>query len=169
MYAMFQMAFGIFVISSVISYLWWVKFRTWIFRQELFAIRDEIWLKACDGGWLDDPEHRRFRRELNSLIRLAPGFNILTLFRFTSPEGLKDKSTLLDYQRPELKQAYICVIRLVCTYLFRWSVAGSILYGSFKIFHASTDLSRRVYELINSARKSEDVPSSRTLGIFRSC
>jgi hypothetical protein len=41
------------------------------FRDQLFALRDDLFLYACDEGLLDSPAHMNLRRLMNGMIRYA--------------------------------------------------------------------------------------------------
>lgn len=63
--------------------LWWVSIRVWMLRQDLFTIRNELWLSMIDKGQLDDPSHREIRDQINTLSRIAPLImSIFTFLRF---------------------------------------------------------------------------------------
>lgn len=70
---------GCFGLSLVISYLMWCRIRLWSYRQDLFAIRDELWDAMRAKGTLDLPEHRDLRDAINSLVRLAPYLSLPTI------------------------------------------------------------------------------------------
>jgi len=67
------------LLSLAIAYAWWVRFRVWMLREDLFSIRDQLWDTMLEEGTLDDPEHRRVRDEINALIRIAPLFSVWTV------------------------------------------------------------------------------------------
>lgn len=68
-------------LSLVLTYALWVRYRVWVFRQDLFKIRDELWDEMLKLGNLDLTEHREFRDGINSLIRIAPLLSIFTMVR----------------------------------------------------------------------------------------
>ena len=61
------------LIALVATYFWAVKpLQVDLLRQRLFAIRDELFDFAADGGIsFDDPVYRGLRDEINSFIRFA--------------------------------------------------------------------------------------------------
>src|SRR5688572_25994356 len=67
-----QLIVAVAGLSVVISYAWWVRFRVWILRQDLFAIRDELWDRMHELGLLHHPDHVRTRTELNAMIWGGP-------------------------------------------------------------------------------------------------
>src|SRR5438128_141697 len=69
------------LLSAVLSYAWWIRFRVWMLRQDLFMHRDRLWDSMRAEGRLDDPEHRRVRDDINALIRIAPLLSIWTIIR----------------------------------------------------------------------------------------
>jgi len=95
-------------ISLVTVYLMWVQFRVVVFRQQIFAIRDELWDQARKLDALDDMAHRKARRLLNGLIRFAPMLNVATLMvLFIRSSGSKSASeqVMLQTDNAALKTA----------------------------------------------------------------
>lgn len=82
-----QAMFGVFVFlgSGGVSYLWWVKVREIRLRQDIFAIRDDLFDAAVKNGWLDDPAYRAFREFLNMVLALAHDVSV-PLFVFFSQQ-----------------------------------------------------------------------------------
>ena len=78
--------FGLFTFfaSSGFAYLWWVKVREMRLRQNIFAIRDDLFDAAVANGWLDDPGYRAFRAHLNSLLQFAHHLSVPALIHLSS-------------------------------------------------------------------------------------
>lgn len=75
----FQAAVCIVGLTFVLLKLW-AEHRLDAFRQEMFAIRDELFDYAADGNInFNDPAYRLLRRYMNGFIRYA---HQLTFFRF---------------------------------------------------------------------------------------
>src|SRR4051812_11981716 len=68
-----------FGLSLVVSYFLWTWLRLWAYRQDLFAIRDDLWDRMHATGQLDSDEHRDLRDAINALIRLAPYLSLPTV------------------------------------------------------------------------------------------
>ena len=117
-------------LSLSISYLWWVWWRVWIFRQDLFVIRDRLWDAVRAGGLLDDPAHRECRQDINAMIRLAPVlslFTFLELFEFVEGESASRKSVV-----PEaVTEARTAVYLRTFHFLFLESFSGLAVLAVF--------------------------------------
>jgi hypothetical protein len=75
----FQAAVCIVALTFLLLRLW-AEHRLDAFRQEMFAIRDELFDYAADGNIsFDNPSYRLLRRSMNGFIRYA---HQLTFFRF---------------------------------------------------------------------------------------
>ena len=71
--AQFVAAFSVIVSTAFTLVIWW-----WMagchadnLRDELFTVRDKMFLYALDRGILGNPAHENLRRLMNSLIRYA--------------------------------------------------------------------------------------------------
>lgn len=72
-----------FLASSGAAYLWWVKVREMRLRQDIFAIRDDLFDLAVNQAWLDDPAYQAFRKHLNTLLALAHHLSVPTLIHLS--------------------------------------------------------------------------------------
>jgi len=59
-------------LSQLLTYIWWVKLRVWVLKQDVFEVRDRLWDAARAGGFLDDPGYQGARIAMNAVVRLAP-------------------------------------------------------------------------------------------------
>jgi hypothetical protein len=119
------------LLSLGIAYAWWVRFRVWILREDLFSIRDKLWDRMRDEGALDDPDHRRVRDEINALIRIAPLFSLLTVFRFILEREKPVIDDMRNAREPIRAARDEVVNRLACYLLFHtltgWSATAVVL------------------------------------------
>src|SRR4051794_29632881 len=76
-----RLSFWCTALALLVCYAWWSRFRVWLLRQDLFAIRDEVWDRMRAAGALDHPSHRQFRDGINSMIRFAPDLSLFTVWR----------------------------------------------------------------------------------------
>lgn len=145
---------GCLILSLVITYAWWIHLRVWFFRQDLFAIRDELWDAVRAKGALDDPAHRDLRDAINSLIRIAPFLSLLTVIKI-----LVDKTEIKpvlaeNLNLSEITDAREKVFRRVVRFLLFetfsgwYVVAGAYVFGIAKWLRVS--LKRRVEWLVDS-------------------
>lgn len=58
--------------SFVLTYIWWMRFRVLIFRQDLLAIRDTPWDQMIRRGTLDEPSRIPSRDQLADSSRTLP-------------------------------------------------------------------------------------------------
>lgn len=64
-------AIGALIIGLAISYAWWCRLRVIYLRQDLFKLRDELWLVARRRDRLEDKAYSDARDILNWCIRGA--------------------------------------------------------------------------------------------------
>jgi hypothetical protein len=76
-----ELCFWILILSATITYVFWVRLRIWLLRQDLFNIRDELWQKMRDGGTLNDEHYLATREAFNATIRIAPWLSFIVLGR----------------------------------------------------------------------------------------
>jgi hypothetical protein len=71
--AQFVAAFSVIISTTFMLVIWWwmAGFRDDNLRDQLFTVRDEMFLYALDRGIVDTPAHENLRRLMNSLIRYA--------------------------------------------------------------------------------------------------
>ena len=69
------------VLLWVLGYCFWRPYRTDVFRQRLFALRDELFDLAAGGRIsFENPAYWRLRRTLNGGIRFGHRINVTRLF-----------------------------------------------------------------------------------------
>ena len=135
-------------------------------RQDLFAVRDELWDRMRAEELLDHPAHRWCRNNLNSLIRFAPvlsWWSILTLWLGST--NVTPDATAEEFDQGELpnpvseadaKAAY-CVLR----YLFRWTLTGWVLLAVFSVSGKLKECQSWIASAVTRASRSEEI---RTVG-----
>src|SRR5208337_596404 len=111
------------LLSSALCYAWWVRFRVWMLRQDIFNIRDELWDSMRLSGELDDPSHREMRDALNALIRLAPLLSVLTILEVLTDETYAAVLTRKDLGVAVQNARHLTVIR-VTRYVFFETFSG---------------------------------------------
>lgn len=121
-----QLILASFLLGTVVAYLWWVRVRVWILRQDLFEVRDGLWDQMRASGELGDPAHREFRDQLNALIRLAPTLSVMTVAHMVLTHE-RFESLLACRDRPEaIEQARQKVVTRLATYILFESLPGLI-------------------------------------------
>ena len=129
---------GCVSLSSFVAYAWWSALRVWFLRQDLFAIRDELWDTMRARGTLDLSAHRECRQSINAMIRVAPFLSPLTVFRLFTVEVRHvepDPATMPD----EVLRARERVFRRVTRYLLFESATGLLITA-----HVVSTMSMRV-------------------------
>jgi len=63
---------GSFLIGSASAHLMWANWRGRLLRNDLFAIRGELWDYAIANGLENDPAFVETRERLNRLVHVAP-------------------------------------------------------------------------------------------------
>lgn len=153
-----RIVLGTASLSAIVSYVWWSRFRVWALRQDLFAIRDELWDRMRASGRLDDPGHRRFRHALNAMIRLAPDLTLLTVWRMVvSRSEILERSVEVGQGIPlakEVRHAREQAAARVVNYLLFQSISGLTLVAvarGFRFLSQNVDwLSRKIQALFDS-------------------
>jgi hypothetical protein len=71
--AQFVAAFSLFISATFTLVIWWLmsSFRDDSLRDQLFTVRDKMFLYAVDQGIADTTAHQNLRLLINSLIRYA--------------------------------------------------------------------------------------------------
>ncbi len=118
-----QLIFGTTMLAAGLSYAWWVGFRVWMLRQDLFSIRDELWdaMKARDS--LDEPAHRAMRASLKAFVRVAPLLSVFTLLGILA-EGASSHHVDEPSDFPEIEAARHKTVSRVMNYLFFETLMG---------------------------------------------
>ncbi len=108
-------------------------------RQDLFAIRNELWDRMREYGTLDATAHRGVRKMLNMLVRAAPVLNLFSLLyivlRSPAPVEKSEEpalSALIEEVRDEqareaLRQAMEAATSVVVRQLFWRSFPGIVV------------------------------------------
>lgn len=112
-------------LSFVLTYAWWLRFRVWDLRRDLFEIRDNLWEQMLSKNELDTEPYCEFRESLNSLIRVAPLLSIVSVLRlFFEREELVTLFLKNRDSYPELAEARKKVFRRVTKYLLFETISG---------------------------------------------
>ncbi len=143
-------------LSLTLTYIWWMRLRVWMFREELFAIRNELWDAMLAKNDLENPAHREFRAGANALIRLAPMLSIFTVLRLVLNED--DTRNLLPRQQAVVieeieKSRHKLVLRVVRFILFE-SLSGLLIVLALAVFGLAfafkRTLEKRIQALLDS-------------------
>lgn len=120
-------------ISLVITYAWWTHWRVWIFRQDLFDIRDRVWDLMLEKGLLDHSDHREFRAMVNTLIGAAPMLSWVTIIvALILREDLRS-SIVPEPVIPEIARAREDVFVRMAHYLIYGSILGWLILGVLRL------------------------------------
>lgn len=123
MNAVIRFILGLTTLSAILTYAWWTRFRVWKLRQDLFAIRDDLWDAMRCRGELDNTHHRETRRVINALVRIAPLLSIFTLLRFKLQDHSPTPPLPQDCPTAVVEARNLFMDR-VSRYLFRETLSG---------------------------------------------
>ncbi len=91
----FRFCIGLVIASWGIAYAWWVKVRVYRLRDDLFAIRDNLFDEAASLDAFEDEGYRATRATINACIQAAGTLSIPMLVC-----AYVDASELPPFQRP---------------------------------------------------------------------
>jgi hypothetical protein len=79
---------GAFLIGTAVSYAWWAKLRLIYFREDLFQIRDKLWMAAQRANAFDDPMYQKERARINACLSGATLISLpMMLYMLAQGEG----------------------------------------------------------------------------------
>lgn len=120
-------------LSLVVGYGTWVSVRVWIFRQQLFQLRDRLWERMFDMGELGDSGYQSLRKSINGLIELAPAISTSMLWVAKSrPRTLSLERTHM-YRLSEVAEARRELERLVTDYIMFRTLSGFAWYVCLQV------------------------------------
>lgn len=127
---LFNLAVGMALSGWLFGKLW-PQARREAFQQDLFRLRNDLFLFVAENGHsFDDRGYRFLRKKLNFMIRFAETFNIPTVLvtAFIIPNGERDPDLIDETEnealRNELKRVEIESARRVAEFL-SWSILGA--------------------------------------------
>jgi hypothetical protein len=137
-------------------------------RDELFALRDELFLYAVEKSLLDHPAHQQLRENFNAMIRFSHKLSLTRLLltlvyvRLFAPHdsrvdlGLHSRwkasvSTLPEEQREALvrfhQQMFVSVMRFMVNG-FMLNPPAIVMLACFSIYHLVKKVGASAYELM---------------------
>jgi hypothetical protein len=129
---MTKFAIGMVGLSLVISYVWWLRVRLILFRQEVLDLRDALFDKAMAQGALDDPGYRDARERMNTTCRLAQYYSLPLFLYFLSKvrenPALEQKIVPSRIQ-PTIDDAMNQLSMVVVRHIFTRTLTGLLLRG----------------------------------------
>jgi len=149
----YEAFFWLALLSCTTSYVAWTAMRVWLFRMDLFNIRDRLWLEMYRAGDLANPAHREAASTINGIIQLAPMMSFATLIQIDQEERSERSSqvrlaTLPDAPKPVRKAVHDSVVTLA-TYLVRGGILGWSVYTMFRLMKMLGWLDGRVTDFSN--------------------
>lgn len=118
------------LICTAIAYAWWCVARVTFLREELFAIRDQLWNTAQRLQAFDDPAYQAARNHLNASIRIA---GLLGVPTFEAWSRMSASIADLGPNRPlspnvklesEISAAYDQAAGVILRYSMLYTVSG---------------------------------------------
>jgi hypothetical protein len=113
-----------------------VVIRVLSFREDLFAIRDDLWDEMSRRNALDDPGHVRLRRTINAFIRIAATLSGPSV-AFCANRPCVESPPLVgrDAEITAILLSYREKFQLrLFSYITRESLSGSIMYRHGTLF-----------------------------------
>lgn len=151
-------------ISSLITYCWWVHFRVWLLRQDLFRIRDALWDEMRRSGQLEHPSHTNLRDGINAVIRLAPYLSMRTIAKFLVT-GVEPSRHITQLKL--VKEANDEALMRILRYLFLETLTGLICTGAALAFLSPSLAKKQISEWVSRVFDSSDIRSIEIPGIAR--
>ncbi|HZL37153.1 MAG TPA: hypothetical protein VFC78_17670 [Tepidisphaeraceae bacterium] len=141
------------LLSVVIAYAWFVHFRVWALRQDLFEIRDCLWDEMRQIQSLDDRSHQELRNSINAMIRFAPWLSFISLWRVLFGGTTQSIRPADDVPEPIMRMRAAVLERIV-RYLLRETITGLLFSLTANIYRSKRlvegQISRWVGRLIES-------------------
>lgn len=126
-------------LGLVISYAWWTRLRVMYFRQDLFEIRDALWMEAKKAGSLNDPTYRQIREVLNAMISSAAYLSLpailFSLQRAGSKKTRVESTAPSAIQKPLAEAKVKIIIRVLRYVLWDRPFSGLVLMPFLAIFY----------------------------------
>ncbi len=127
----------------IATYAGWLRLRVWMFRQDLFQVRDHLWDSMLAEGTLDDPAHREFRDEINAIIRIAPMLSFFLVIRIMMDHEVTGSTPPRQADgNPTIELARRKAFYRIAHYLVGETISGVVLLGALKATR-SASLCRR--------------------------
>lgn len=119
-----QLFIGVSGLTLAAFYMYWTRLRVIVLRQQLFAIRNDLWDKARELDALDDPAHKEEREKFNKMIRNAHELSLpnllYTIIAFKDDEEesniVSDNPELMKAIEVASDRAVRCIIRYIVLY-----------------------------------------------------
>jgi len=160
--SLLQIAAGSLIVGLAISYAIWCRIRVIFLRQDLFRIRDELWMVARRKQRLDDPAYVEARELFNACIRGASFISFPQLVnglvdaRNRGEEVVEQKSSDPDLDKA-IDDAYAQLVERLGKYVLRDRFVSGIALGLLALVTLGSvvKLFRFLQMLIESWRKTQ--------------
>jgi hypothetical protein len=143
------------LLSLIITYAWWVHFRIWILRQDLFAIRDRLWDRMQESGQFDDPQYRATRDGINAMIRFAPYLSLRVMALVLASDTKVE--TPHGPLRKEIEEVRKRIFIRVFRYLFVETLSGLFILSIVLVFLPMNMAMKQVHKWVSRVFDSTDV------------
>lgn len=142
--AFVELGVGVFILSALFAYAWWVKVRVILFRQDLFEARDHLWDEARRLNCLDDPAYRYARATINTMIRIASDITVVTIALVSkdgTPSPPPPVSDNADMQA-EIDKVRDYAFRRLSQYVLKDRLSGWLVRISWRSRQTAADIKR---------------------------
>ena len=147
-------------LGLVISYCLWCNHRTWLFRQDLFVIRNNLWDDMVAAGTVECEDHRKARNAINAMIRTASVMSPLVMVGMWA-FGMYNRRGAQPLKDDRVKQAIDDVCIALFRHTFKRTLLGNVLFILLVIIVGQALAFKRVVDLLNRAIPSgEDMQAN---------
>lgn len=127
---------AVFCLSSVITYLYWIKVRVIRLQQEIFDKRDALFDRAAELNALDDPAYQFMRHCMNGLIRFVPNMSVpLVTYIISHDDGVE--KTFPQSSNPALQhcidEVSAWTAKRLYRYIVRETATGWVVWFVFEV------------------------------------
>lgn len=154
-----QLIFFSILLSATISYALWVRWRVWILRQDLFAIRDRLWDSMYAKRALADPDYMACRHDINGMIKVAPALSLFSFLKFLDM-GVHEHDPQVsqgEHLPDEVVAARRAVFIRVAKFMLFESLAGLSIAGIALLFGFSGVLRKFLVSRIQKFFDSREI------------
>lgn len=159
---------GVFLLSVAVSYAWWMKIRVLWLRQDIFDMRDRLFMESASLGLSQDVAAKSARDHLNTLARIASVISIPFVITAIT-KGIAEVRQLPESPNARMNSIIKGTMKEADARIARYLLRATMLGWAFVITSRlvfMTWLLREVYVWVTKWRESDAVEDAlRILGI----
>lgn len=128
---------GCSLMSLGVSYAWWLKVRVIWLRQDIYDLRDELFMESVRLDRVDDAGARAAREHLNTLARISPIISI-PLIANAIQLGVSRECPVPKSSHSDLNTAITTAMeqadRRLARYLLKHTLSGLVIFPTTRFF-----------------------------------